>query len=96
MSDRDWKKAMKEAGFKYMNFVRSAKEIISRGSDGLAPAYRAVVVNMEITSPSGHFSTQRVEVDMTDLEYSPNPGNVVCDRVLEEIKGSLKLAGIEK
>ena len=94
MKGKDWKKAMEEAGFKHMDFVKSAREEVTRDK-AAGWAYMVVAVDLEIKLPNGYFSRDKVKVDMELLKASSNPDNVLCDAVLTHIKKSLKAAGIE-
>ena len=94
MKSKDWKLAMKETGFKYMDYVKSAKEEIDRKIGGWA--YMVVAIDLEIRHQTGYFSISRVKVDMELLKASPNPGSVLCGEVLKLINKSFKEAGIEE
>ncbi len=95
MEKKDWKKAMKDAGFPHMDFVKSAKEGVARaGAAGWA--YRVVTVDLEIRLPNGFFSRSKVNVEMDRLDVSQNPGDLLCEEVLKPIKKALKDAGIEE
>ena len=93
MDKKDWYKAMKRAGFKHMDFVKSARETAKRPTDGWA--YRVVAVDLEIKLPNGYFSRDKVEVDLQLLETSRNPVGFLCEEVLKYIKAAYKAAGIE-
>ncbi len=93
MNKKDWKKAMEEANFPYMDFVKSAKEGATRkGGEGWA--YRVVIVDLEIRLPNGFFSREMVNVEMDLLDASQNPGGLLCEEVLKPIKKAFKDAGI--
>ena len=93
MDKKDWYKAMKRAGFKHMDFVKSAREAAKRPTEGWA--YRVVAVDLEIKLPNGYFSRDKVEVDLQLLETSRNPVGFLCEEVLKYIKAAYKAAGIE-
>ncbi len=93
--NQDWKKAMKEAGFKYMDFVKSAREGVARkGGEGWA--YRVVEVDLEIRLPNGYFSREKVQVDMELITGSHDPDRFLCGEVLKPIKKALSMAGIDE
>ena len=93
MDKKDWYKAMERAGFKHMDFVKSARETAKRPTEGWA--YRVVAVDLEIKLPNGYFSRDKVEVDLQLLETSRNPVGFLCEEVLKHIKAAYKAAGIE-
>lgn len=93
--NKDWKKAMKEAGFKYMDFVKSAREGAYRDPEK-GWAYRVVTVDLEIKLPNGFFSRETVRVEMDTLETSAEPDIMLCREVDKYIKKALKLAGIKE
>ena len=93
--NQDWKKAMKEAGFKYMDFVKSAKEGVTRkGGEGWA--YRVVIVDLEIRLPNGFFSRIQVKVDMDLMAGQTNPERYLCDEVFKPTKAALEQAGFDE
>ena len=94
MISKDWYKAMEEAGFPHMDFVKSAKEEVTRDK-AAGWAYMVVAVDLEIKLPNGYFSRDKVKVDMEVLKVQTNPDRFLCDAVLDHIKKSLKAAGIE-
>ena len=95
MNKKDWKKEMEEADFPYMDFVKSAKEGVTRkGAEGWA--YRVVIVDLEIRLPNGFFSRETVNVEMDLLDTSQNPGGLLCEEVLKPIAKAFKDAGIEE
>jgi len=94
MKGKDWKKTMEEAGFKHMDFVKSAKEEVTRDK-AAGWAYMVVAVDLEIKLPNGYFSRDKVKVDMELLKAQNNPDSFLCETVLTHIKKSMKAAGIE-
>ena len=94
MDKKDWYKAMKRAGFKHMDFVKSARETAKRPTEGWA--YRVVAVDLEIKLPNGYFSRDKVEVDLQLLEAQGDHQDLfLCGEVLDFIKKAYKAAGIE-
>ena len=95
MDSKDWKKAMEDTGFKYMEFVTSAKKGVARkGGEGWA--YRVVEVDLEIRLPNGYFSVDKVKVDMELLTGSRYPDRVLCDEVLKHIHKALSMVGMDE
>ncbi len=94
MSGKDWKKAMEEAGFLYMDFVKSAKEGVWRpGADSWAS--RFVIVQLEIRLPNGFFSLATVRVDMTLIDLNPDADSLVCAEALKPIRAAEQKVGVE-
>ena len=77
MSGKDWKKAMQEAGFIYMDFIKSAKEGIWRPPGGESWASWFVIVDLEIRLSNGYFSLETVRVDMTQIDLNPDADSLV-------------------
>lgn len=85
---------MKEAGFLYMDFVKSAREGIWRpGADSWAS--RFVIVDLEIRLSNGYFSLETVRVDMTLIELNPDADSLVCAEALKPIRAAERDAGVE-
>ncbi len=95
MKDKDWKKAMEEAGFPHMDFVKSAKEEVTRDK-AVGWAYMVVAVDLEIKLSNGYFSRDKVKVDMELLKAQHNPEGFLCGEVLSHIKKAMKVAGVEE
>ena len=95
MKGKDWYKAMQEAGFPHMDFIKSAKEEVTRDK-AAGWAYMVVAVDLEIKLPNRYFSRDKVKVDMELLKAQDNPDRFLCDETLTHIKKSLKAAGVEE
>lgn len=94
MKGKDWKNEMEEAGFPHMEYVKSAVEGVARdGAQGWA--YRVVIVELKIRTPSGYLSRDKVNVDLGQLERHPEPAVYLCDEVIKCVKKAMKVAGIE-
>lgn len=91
MNGKDWKIVMEEAGFPYIDYVKSARESVDRKSGGWA--YRVVDVDIEIRRPSGYYFRTRVKVDLQQLETAQEPINFLCREVRIPIEKALKEEG---
>ncbi len=77
--NQDWMKALKDAGCRYMKYIKKVELEIVHPPSG--DYYQAIVVYLEKEYSPGHTLRAKEEVDVALIKISPQPAVCVCEEL---------------